>query len=272
MIAVLRNLVSYRELLAVLVWKSIAVRYKQAYLGIAWAVFKPLTLMLVFVLVRSFVGIDSGDVPYPLLTFAALMPWILFQESTADGVNSIVSNYALIRKIYFPREVFPVASVLSKVIEFAINAVILGLLMAWYGFAPTPTVLWVPLLVLYTALAALTVVFITAAMNVYFRDVGQALPAALSLLMYASPIIYPLQLVKDKLTVAHAAGTWSDTFYFLYTLNPMAGIVDAFQRVVLNGQEPDPATVLPGLVVVMVTLPFSYAYFKRAETHFADVV
>jgi len=272
MLAVVRNLVSYRELLAVLVWKSIAVRYKQAFLGLGWAVVKPFTLMLVFVLVRSFIGIDSGEVPYPLLTFAALMPWTLFQESTADGVNSIVSNYALIRKIYFPREVFPIASVASKVVEFAINSVMLGLLMAWYGFVPAWTVLWVPLLVLYTVLVSLSVVFIAAALNVYFRDVSQMLPAALSLLLYASPIIYPLQLVRDKLLTQQAAGSMSDALYFVYTLNPLAGIIDAFQRTVLHAQAPDPQTMLPALVLVLAVLPFSYAYFKRAEAYFADVV
>jgi lipopolysaccharide transport system permease protein len=272
MIAAVRDFVLYRELLAVLVWKSIAVRYKQAYLGLGWAILKPLTLVLVFVLVRSFVGIDSGNVPYPLLTFVALMPWTLFQESTADGINSIVSNYALIRKIYFPREVFPVASVLSKVVEFAINAMILALMMAWYGFAPSFTVLWVPVLVLYTVLVSLVVVFFAASLNVRFRDVSQLLPAALSLLLYASPIIYPLQLVKDKLLVAHASGSWSDTIYFLYTLNPVTGIIDAFQRSVLQGLAPDPRTMLPGLALVVAFLPLSYSYFKRAEADFADLV
>lgn len=272
MVTVLRNLVSYRELLAVLVWKSIAVRYKQAYLGLGWAILKPLTLVLVFVLIRSFVGIDSGDVPYPLLTFVALMPWTLFQESTADGVNSIVSNYALIRKIYFPREVFPVAAVLSKVVEFAINGLILAMMMAWYGFTPSIAVLWVPALVLYTVLLSLTVVFSAAALNVRFRDVAQLLPALLSLLLYASPIIYPLQLVKDKLLVEHAAGSWSGWMYFLYTLNPIAGIIDAFQRSLLRGLAPDPTTLMPGLVLVLALLPLSYAYFRRVESDFADVV
>ena len=272
MVTVVRNVLLYRELLAVLVWKSIAVRYKQAYLGLGWAILKPLTLVLVFVLVRSFVGIDSGNVPYPLLTFVALMPWTLFQESAADGVNSIVSNYALIRKIYFPREVFPITSVLSKVVEFAINVLILALMMAWYEFAPSFTVLWVPVLVLYTVLVSLAVVFFAAAMNARFRDVSQLLPAALSLLLYASPIIYPLQLVKDKLLLARAAGSWSEAIYFLYTLNPIAGIIDAFQRSVLQGLAPDPRTVLPGIALVLVLLPLSYGYFKRAEAEFADVI
>ena len=272
MIRVAKNLFEYRELLFTLAWKNMSVRYKQAYLGIAWAVIKPVTLMLIFTLVRSFVGIDSGSVPYPILTFAALMPWIFFQESASDGVNSVVGNTALIKKIYFPREIFPITSVATKLIELAVNFIVLAGLMAWYGMAPSVYILWVPLIILYTVLAALTVSFFGAALNVYFRDVGQALPVLLSLVMYASPVIYPLQLVKNKLLVQQAAGEWSGWLYTLYTLNPLAGIIDAFQNVVLRGQAPDTIALLPGAVLVAVLLPLSYLYFKRAEAYFADVI
>src|SRR6202171_676774 len=128
-----RTLIDYRELIAVLVWKNITVRYKQAYLGIGWAVLKPLTLMLVFTLVRSFVGIPSGNVPYPILAFAALMPWIFFQESASEGVLSVVGNAGLIRKIYFPREVFPIMATMTKLVELCINVIILAGLMVLVG-------------------------------------------------------------------------------------------------------------------------------------------
>jgi lipopolysaccharide transport system permease protein len=272
MLRVAQNLYDYRELVFTLAWKSIAVRYKQAYLGIAWAVIKPVTLMLIFTLVKSFVGIDSGTVPYPVLTFAALMPWIFFQESASEGVGSVVGNTHLIKKIYFPREIFPITAVTTKLIELGINFVILAALMAWYGMVPTAYVLWVPVIIFYTVLVALTVSLFGAAMNVYFRDIGQALPVLLSLLMYASPVIYPLQLVKDKLLVQQAAGEWSELLYTLYTLNPMAGIIDAFQNVVLRGQPPDLGALMPGMVAVAVLLPLSYLYFKRAEAYFADVI
>jgi lipopolysaccharide transport system permease protein len=272
MIAALRTIVSYRELIAVLAWKNIALRYKQAYLGIAWAVFKPLMLMLIFTLVRSFVGIESGTVPYPILTFAALMPWILFQDSAAEGINSVVSNSHLIRKIYFPREIFPLTAVLTKVVELAINVLILAGLMAWYGMLPTVHILWAPLIVVYTLLASLTIALAGAAINVYYRDVGQALPVLLSLLMYASPVIYPLQLVKDKLLVQQTVGEWSGFLYTLYTLNPLAGIIDGFQNAVLRGQAPDLNAMLPGIILVTLLLPASYALFKRAESYFADVI
>lgn len=272
MVSVAKNLYDYRELMATLAWKNIALRYKQAYLGIAWAIIKPVTLMLIFTLVKTFVGIDSGDIPYPILTFAALMPWTFFQESTSDGVNSVVGNTALIKKIYFPREIFPITSVLTKLVELGISFVILAGLMAWYGMMPTGYILWAPLIIAYTVLAALTIAFVGAAINVYYRDIGQALPVLLSLLMYASPVIYPLQLVKEKLLVQQAAGEWSNALYTLYTLNPLAGIIDAFQSVVLRGTPPDLNAMIPGVIMIAILLPLSYLYFKRAESYFADVI
>jgi len=272
MIAVFRELFAYRELLVTLAWKNVAQRYKQAFLGVAWAVLKPVMLMLIFTLVKTFVGIDSGDIPYPILTFAALMPWVFFQESTSDGVNSVVTNTVLIKKIYFPREIFPITSVLTKLVELGINFLILGLLMTWFQMMPSVYILWVPIIILYTVLVALTVAFAGAAVNVYYRDIGQALPVLLSLLMYASPVIYPLALVRSTLIDDQAAGQWSDLLYTLYTLNPLAGIIDGFQNVVLRGQAPNLAAMLPGLTATAVLLPLSYLYFKRAEKHFADVI
>ena len=260
------------ELIAALAWKSITVRYKQAYLGVLWAVLKPLTLMLVFTLVRSFVNIPSGNVPYPILAFAALLPWIFFQESASEGVVSVVGNAALIRKIYFPREVFPLTSMMTKLVELGINVLILAGLMAWYGIAPTTQIAWAPLFILYTMLASLAIAFAGAAIHVYYRDVGTALPMLLSLLMYASPVIYPLDLVKDKLLVQQAAGKWSDVLYMLYTLNPLAGIIDSFQNVVLRGLPPNFSALIPGAILVAIGLPISYLFFKRAESHFADVI
>lgn len=272
MLGTARSLYGYRELIFTLAWKNVAVRYKQAYLGVAWAVIKPFTLMLIFTLMRSFIGIDSGSVPYPVLAFAALMPWIFFQEAASEGINSVVGNAHLIKKIYFPREIFPITSVATKLVELGINFFILAGLMAWYGMVPTVHVLWVPLIIVYTVLAALTVSLFGAAVNVYFRDVGQAMPVLLNLLMYASPVIYPLHLVKEKLLTHQAAGEWSGRLYTLYTMNPLAGIIDAFQNVVLRGQPPDQGALLPGAVLVAALLPLSYLYFKRAEAHFADVI
>ena len=272
MIKIVKNLYSYRELIAALVWKNIVIRYKQSYLGILWAVLKPIMLMLIFTLVRSFVGIDTGNIPYPILTFAALLPWVFFQESASEGVNSVTSNAALIKKIYFPREVFPITAMVTKIVELAISFGILGAMMIYYKMMPTVYSLWVPMIVFYTMMVALGISFFGAAINVYYRDMSQALPVVLSLLMYGSPVMYPLSLVHQKLIVEQAAGHWSNNLYTLYTLNPLAGIIDSFQRVMLKGLAPDFEALYPGLVLTLVILPISYVFFKRAENWFADVI
>jgi len=161
---------------------------------------------------------------------------------------------------------------MTKLVELGINALILGGLMAWFGIVPGAQALWAPLIIVYTMLASLSIAFVGAAINVYYRDVGAALPTLLSLLMYASPVIYPLGLVKNKLLVQRAAGEWSDVLYTLYTLNPLAGIIESFQNVVLRGQPPDFIALAPGALLVAIALPLSYTVFKRAESYFADVI
>lgn len=272
MITFTKNLFQYRELIAALAWKNIIVRYKQAYLGIFWAVLKPIMLMVIFTLVRSFVGIDSGNIPYPILTFAALLPWVFFQESVSEGVNSVTSNAALIKKIYFPREVFPLTAMVTKLVELTISFFILAGLMVYYQMVPTIYALWAPVIILYTMIVALTISFFGAAVNVYYRDMGQALPVALSLAMYLSPVIYPLSLVQKKLLTEQGAGEFSELLYKLYTLNPLAGIIDSFQRVLLKGIPPDFDAMLPGFLLTICILPLTYLYFKRAENWFADVI
>ena len=272
MLTITKNLYTYRELIAALAWKNITVRYKQAYLGIAWAVLKPVMLMLIFTLVKSFVGIETGDIPYPVLTFAALLPWIFFQEAASDGVNSVTANTALIKKIYFPREVFPLTAMAAKLVELGISFFILAALMLYYQMVPSVYALWVPLIILYTMMVALTVSLFGAAINVYYRDMSTALPVVLSLAMYASPVIYPLTLVQKTLLEQKAAGEWSETLYNLYTLNPLVGIIDSFQRALLKGMPPDLSALWPGLIATLIALPLSYLFFKRAEAWFADVI
>lgn len=272
MLKAIYKLISFRELLIVLAWKNIIVRYKQAYLGIAWSILKPTMLMLIFTLVRSFVGIDSGDIPYPILTFAALIPWVFFQEATSEAIKSVVSNAMLVRKIYFPREILPITSVLTMLLELGINFIIFAGLMIYYRMVPTAHVIWLPMIISYTILFSLCISLAGSALNVYYRDVGSALPIMLSLLMYASPIIYPLSLVKDKLLLNQSPGEWSNIFYFIYIANPLVGIIDAFQRVLLYGQSPDVFTLFPGMALTAILLPVSYIIFKKTEVYFADVI
>lgn len=268
----LTELFQYRELIVALAVKNITLRYKQAYFGIAWVVLQPLMMMAIFMLVRAFIGFNSGGVPYPVMAFAALLIWRLFQDTATDGVNCIVGNAHLIRKIYFPREVFPLTAAVTKVIEFGINLLVLSLMMAWYGIAPTAQAAWVPLLALYAVIAAWAIAFAGSAINVAYRDVGAAVPVLLSLLMYASPIIYPMRLVHERLVEQQAAGAWSHALYLLYTANPVAGLVDGLQRTVLMGLPPDPGVMAPGVVLTLVALWPSYRVFKRAEARFADLI
>lgn len=263
---------AHHELITTLAWKSVVVRYKQAYLGLAWTVAKPAMMMAIFTVMRSFIGIESGGVPYPVLAYCALMPWMFFQESASEGVNSVVGNAHLIKKVYFPRAIFPLTAVVTKLVELVINLSILLLLMAWYGILPGIQVLWIPVLVLYTVLVGLTVAFAGAAINVKFRDMGQMLPMLMSLAMYLSPVIYPLSLVRQRLLSQRLGGDHAELLYSLYTANPLAGIIDGFQRVLLKNLPPDFSTMLPGVVIVGILLPMSYIFFRRAESQFADVI
>ncbi|MBP6898907.1 MAG: ABC transporter permease [Burkholderiaceae bacterium] len=272
MLSTFRNLYAYRDLLRVLTWKNIVLRYKQSHLGLAWVVLRPLMLVGIFMVVRAFVGIDSGHVPYALLTYCAMVPWVFFQEAASDGVGSVVSHANLIKKIYFPREIFPLASLLTKCVDLAVGLLILSMLMLWYQWAPTLQALWLLPLILYTMLIALTLSLAGAALNVFSRDMSQGVPLMLSLGMYLSPVMYPLPLVQRALLENQAAGAASDWIYELYILNPMVGVISSFQRCLLMGHPPDWATLAPGAALVAVLLPLSYLFFKRAEAYFADVI
>jgi lipopolysaccharide transport system permease protein len=237
-----------------------------------WALLKPTIMTLVFMIMRNFIGINTGEIPYPILTFAALLPWIFFQEATSEGISSVINNSMLIRKIYFPREILPVTSLLTKIMELIVNFFILALLMLYYRMVPTINILWVPAIMIYTMTAVLVVSLAGSAINVYYRDVGAAIPVLLSLLMYASPVIYPLSLVEKALLVNKTAGEWSGFLFTLYTMNPMVGIIDSFQKSLLYGLPPDLSMAWPGALFTLLLLPASYRIFRRAESYFADVV
>lgn len=272
MLQLARSLYDYRDLLRVLTWKNVVLRYKQSHLGLAWVVLRPLMMVGIFMVVRSFVGIESGAVPYALLTYCAMVPWVFFQEAASDGVGSVVGHANLIKKIYFPREIFPIASLLTKTVELAVGVFILGLLMLWFQWVPGWHLLWALPLLLYTMLVALTISFAGAALNVFSRDMSQGVPLLLSLGMYLSPVMYPLDLVRGALVDRQAAGAASEWLYMLYTLNPMTGVITGIQDAVLRNQAPDWAVLAPGAAVVAVLLPLSYLFFKRAEAYFADVI
>jgi lipopolysaccharide transport system permease protein len=255
----LRELWAYRELLYFLVWRDIKVRYKQTALGAAWAVLQPVLTMLVFsVFFGRLAKVPSDGIPYPVFAYAALLPWQLFAYALTESANSLVSSQNLIKKVYFPRLVVPISSVLAGLVDFAISFCVLLCLMLYYRIVPTWAVLMLPVFVLFALATALAVGLWLSALNVEFRDVRYTIPFLTQFWMFATPVAYPSSLVPER---------WRP----LLGLNPMAGVVDGF-RWALLGQSTSPGPLLwVSIAAVAVLLMGGLMYFKRMESTFADV-
>jgi lipopolysaccharide transport system permease protein len=256
----LRELWAYRELLAFQAMRDIKVRYQQTILGAAWAVLQPVTQMVVFsVFFGSLLGVGSDGVPYPVFAFAALLPWQLFAFALTQSSNSLVDNQHLITKVYFPRLIVPLASVIAGLVDFCIAFAILIGLMLWYGITPTWAVATLPLFVLLVIAAALSAGLWLSALNVQFRDVRYTLPFLTQILFFLTPIVYPSSKIPEA-------------YRWIVGLNPMAGVVEGF-RWALLGNVPPPGPML-GVSVAMTAalLVGGLFYFRRMERGFADVV
>ena len=250
----------YSDLLYTLSAHRISVRYKQTSLGVIWAVLQPLLMMAIFTGVFSVLAkMPSDGAPYALFAFTALLPWTFFSTSVTNGTNSLVTHTQLITKVYFPREILPITYLLAGLFDFVIGFVVLMAIMSWYHVALTAQA-WnlLPIIGLLSAWI-LAVSLVLAAIQVRFRDVGVALPVLVQVLMFASPIIYPLSVVPA------AWRTW-------YLLNPMAGIVSSFRDILIHRTAPDPDPLRIALFVTAAALPLAYLFFKRAEATMADVI
>ena len=256
----LRELWEYRDLLFFLAWRDISVRYKQTILGAAWAIIQPFFSMVVFSLFFGRLAqIPSDGVPYPIFSYAALLPWTYFSSAMSSSSNSLVGSANLLTKVYFPRLVIPLASVIPPAVDFAIAFVVLLGMMAFYGIAPTWNVLWLPAFLLLALITALGVGLWLSAMNVQYRDVRYAVPFLVQFWMFASPVTYPSSIVPEQ---------WRA----LYGLNPMAGVIEGF-RWALLGTETSPGPLTAVSVGAALALLVSGAfYFRRMEKTFADVV
>ena len=250
----------YRELLYFLVWRDLKVRYKQTLIGAGWVVIQPLMTMAIFtVIFGNFAQIPSDGLPYPIFSYAALLPWNLFSSSLSRGGESVVGNANLVTKIYFPRLILPLSGVLSPMADFAIAFVILIGMMIWFGITPTVGILMLPIFVLLAICTALAVGLWLAALNVRYRDVRYTIPFLIQIWMFASPVAYPVSMVPEK---------WR----WLYSLNPMAGVIEGFRWALLGNQSPDFYVIAISATMVMALLAAGIVYFKQMERTFADEV
>jgi len=257
----LRDLWTYRELVFFLTWRDIKVRYKQAVLGIAWAILQPFMTMVIFTVIFDRLAKLPSDpnTPYPLFTYVALLPWQMFAGALQRSSVSLVGNANLLTKVYFPRLIIPLASVLAALVDFFFALIVLAGLMIYYGYYPTWNALWLPALILFAMLTALAVGLWLSALNVKYRDVQHMVPFLIQAWMYASPVVYSTQLVPE--------GIWR----YVYGVNPLAGVIQGFRWALLGGSPPD-GLMLVSAVVVLVLLVTGLFYFRRMERSFADMV
>ena len=250
----------YRELVWFLIWRDVKVRYKQTSMGIAWAIVQPVMTMVVFTLVFGRLAqLPSDGLPYPIFTFTALLPWQLFSTALTSSTNSLVASSHLISRVYFPRLVVPIASVAATLVDFGIGFVILLGLMAWYDLSLGLAVVVLPLLVVFALGTALAVGLWASALNVRYRDVKYVMPFVLQLWLFASPVAYSASLIS------------SPAWRVVYSLNPMAGVIQGF-RWALLGSMPPTMLMVPSVLATVVLLAGGLFFFRRTEASFADVI
>jgi len=255
-----KELWRYRELVYFLTWRDIKVRYKQAALGIAWAILQPLLTMLIFTVIFGILlKTPSQGIPYPLFALSALLPWQLFATALQRSSVSLVGNANLITKIYFPRLAIPMSTVFAALVDFTVSFVVLLGVMAVYGYWPGWNIFWLIPIVIFTFLTAFSVGLWLSALNVQYRDIQHMVPFLIQVWMYASPIVYPIETIPE--------GVWR----VLYGLNPLVGIIQGFRWALLGGNPPD-ATSLISAAMVLVLLVSGLYYFRRMEKTFADIV
>jgi lipopolysaccharide transport system permease protein len=256
----LKRVWQYRELLYFLVWRDLKVRYKQTVIGIGWAVLQPFVTMVIFtVIFGNLVKVPSDGLPYPIFAYSALLPWNYFASALQRCVVSVVGDAALVSKVYFPRLILPLAGTISGFADFFVSFLLLIGMMTFYGLGISWTVLTLPFFLLLALATALAVGLWLSALNVRYRDVGHTIPFLMQVWMYASPIVYPVSVIPEK-------------YRFLYSLNPMAGVIEGFRWALLGKQSPDFAVMAISVAVVLLLISGGVVFFRNMEKTFADVV
>jgi len=260
MLLQIRKLIKHRDLFSTWTSRELKVRYKQSFLGVTWALLQPLSLTLLFSFVFSIVvPVDTGGIPYPVFAYTAILPWTFFSTSISFSVSSLINNLNLVTKIYFPREIIPLANVAAAFVDFLIASVVFIGMMIFYQVEFYWTFFWVLPLVLLETMLIVGISLLGSAVMVFFRDLRFVVPLGLQLWMYATPIIYPIELVPEK-------------FQSIYKLNPMVGIIEGYRQATLYGQNPNLSNLIPSAVIVMAIFFEGFFIFKRLEPAFADVI
>jgi lipopolysaccharide transport system permease protein len=257
-----RDLWRYRELFYFLAWRDILVRYKQTVIGVAWALVRPFLTMVVFTLVFNKVArlAPPGSMPYPLLVFAAMLPWQFFSTALSESSNSLIGNSNLISKVYFPRLIVPAGSVITSFVDFLITLAMMALMMIWYGFLPDWRLITLPLFIALAFGAAFGAGLWLCALNVRYRDFRYIVPFIVQFGLYASPVGFSSALIPER---------WR----LLYDCNPMVGAIDGFRWALLRGQSPlAGSALLTSLLITLVLCLSGIWYFRRTEKTFADVI
>jgi lipopolysaccharide transport system permease protein len=250
----------YRELLYFMVWRDTIIRYKQTAIGASWAIIQPLIQMVIFTLIfGKLAKIPTDGVPYPVFAFTGLLPWTYFSQALARGSNSVVGSSNLITKIYFPRLLIPLAATAAPAVDFIFTFVVLLVLMAWFHIAPTWGLLALPLFLGLAFLTAMAMTLWLSSLDVRYRDIGYIVPFLIQIWMYASPVVYPVSVIPEK---------WR----LIYSLNPMAGVIEGFRWALLGKGSPDLMVIAISSAMVLVLLLGGIVYFKQMERTFADVI
>lgn len=260
MLAHLKELYRFRDLLWSLAVRDIKVRYRQTLLGVAWAVVQPLAFMVTFTIVFAKFGkVEADGAPYPLFSYTALVAWTFFATGLTLSVNSIAANIKLVQKVYFPREVLPIGVIIGCVVDFCIAASLVVWFMVRYGVPPSPHLVWLPWLIGLEIALLIGISLVTSALNVFFRDIKFIVPLIAQLWMFATPVIYPSTMIPER---------WRGWLM----LNPMAVIIENLRQVVVYRQAPDVAALLAATGGIAALTLAAYAFFKRVEPKFADLI